>query len=125
MLSISMELMINIYFADSISQAFYSPLSSERGWGRGFAILISPWRGVGGEAVSLSTFFLIFNTFRPHQIEIKTCFPCLHEVISPLVRSHFIASISSSASFQPAISVTLPCCLTEMIPRYDSKHTVT
>jgi len=26
-----MELMINIYFVDSISQAFYSPLSSERG----------------------------------------------------------------------------------------------
>ena len=40
MLSISMELMINIYFVDSISQAFYSPLSSERGWGRGFIYLI-------------------------------------------------------------------------------------
>ena len=47
MLSISMELMINIYFVDSISQAFYSPLSSERGWGRGSTILISPWRTNG------------------------------------------------------------------------------
>ena len=41
MLSISMELMINIYFADSISQAFSPPLSSERGWGRGFICPVS------------------------------------------------------------------------------------
>ena len=50
MLSISMELMVNIYFVDSISQAFYSPLSSERGWGRGFLPPLFLSRGVGGEA---------------------------------------------------------------------------
>ena len=49
-LSISMELMINIYFVDFIFQAFYSPLSSERGWGRGFIRLVSLWRKVDREA---------------------------------------------------------------------------
>jgi len=45
-----MELMINIYFVDFIFQAFYSPLSSERGWGRGFIRLVSLWRKVDREA---------------------------------------------------------------------------
>ena len=50
MLSISMESTVNIYFVDSISQAFYSPLSSERGWGRGFLPPLFLSREVGGEA---------------------------------------------------------------------------
>gem|GEM_PF-5090045 len=37
-------------------------------------LLPSPWRGVGGEALSLSTFFLIFNTFPYDQIEMETPF---------------------------------------------------
>ena len=59
-------------------------------------LLPSPWRGVGGEALfplsfllfgiggealSLSTFFLIFNTFPYDQIEMKTPFLRLCEAI--------------------------------------------
>ena len=35
------------------NKSYYSPLSSERGWGRGFFSLQSLCSGVGGEAFSL------------------------------------------------------------------------
>ena len=70
MLSISMELMINIYFVDSISQAFYSPLSSERGWGRGCICLVSLRKGAGGEALFAPFLLVVFSFLRlslPHK----------------------------------------------------------
>ena len=39
------------------NKSYYSPLSSERGWGRGCSSLQSLRIGVGGEAFSLFTLF--------------------------------------------------------------------
>ena len=41
------------------NKSYYSPLSSERGWGRGCSSLQSLCSGVGGEAFSLFNLFAL------------------------------------------------------------------
>ena len=79
MLSISMESTVNIYFVDSISQAFYSPLSSERGWGRGFLFSLFLSSGVGGEALS--------SLLKPETAGFRICIAL---VIPPEIKNSFL-----------------------------------
>ena len=66
------------------NKSYYSPLSSERGWGRGHSSLQSLCIGVGGEAIPLFNLFalglwerLILSTKRKGRNQIPPLLNCM------------------------------------------------